>query len=176
VEPFYRVNDFPSLKDSDPDQTKQKAKDGRSHKRRERGKPIAETPYSPPPKKNQFNGKKWGFTVKPKLSGSASLLAPATQLLTPMSFNRTINPPFFPPAPQPLPLMTPSPNPFLNPLRTQTATPAHLAIAQTQTTKSLANLPYPTNPFIQTDTVRFTQVNIMKQNPKNVTRRENIQK
>jgi hypothetical protein len=93
-----------------------------------------------------------------------------------MSFNTTINPFFFPPAPQPLPLMAPSPNPFFNPLRSQTATLAHLTIAQTQTTKSLANLPYPTNPFIQTDTVCFARSEHQETKPQErQTRKENIQ-
>jgi len=85
----------------------------------------------------------------PNFPAAHPSLIPAKQPLTPMSFNTAINPPFFPPAPTPQPLIAPSPNPFYNQHGSQRAINSQLTIGQTQPKTPHTNAFNPINPFIQ---------------------------
>jgi len=128
---------------------------------------LQKLPYTPPSQEKAIQWKTAEvMQYNPNFPAAHHLLAPATQLLTPMSLNTVINPPFFPPAPRLLPLMAPSSNPVSNPQRTQNPVPMPFNIIQPHIKNPLANSPYLSNPLTQTSTERHTHTNTKKQNPK----------
>jgi len=112
----------------------------------------------------------------PNFPAAHPSLIPAKQPLTPMSFNTAINPPFFPPAPTPQPLIAPSPNPFYNQHGSQRAINSQLTIGQTQPKTPHTNAFNPINPFIQINPNFHYHKSANRNNSRNTKRGRKTQK
>jgi hypothetical protein len=142
-----------------------------------RSKRIKNIQYSSPPQEKSIQWRQAEvLQYNPNFPAAHPSLIPATQPLTPMSFNTAINPPFFPPAPAPKPLTAPSPNPFYNQLGSQRALTSQPVIGQSQPKTPHTNAFNPFNPFMQTNPSFHHHKGSNRNNSRNTKRGRNTQK